>query len=100
MLAPGQPWGVAAMVPAQAGRRVAGAVGRLPQSLGYFKLTVAYQKGHLPAQLLLPLGSCEGGRGSAGFRIFQDVSPFNPSPNVGESSRALARWLLGFSVWR
>ena len=67
---------MAGTVPAQAGCRVARAVGRLPHSLGYFKLTVAYQKGHLPAQLLLPLGSCEGGRGSAGFQIFQDACDF------------------------
>ena len=50
---------------------------RLDSELGYFKLTVAHQKGHLPAQLLLPLGSCEGGRGEMGFcSFFQDIRDF------------------------
>ena len=75
MLAPGQHWGVAAMVPAQAGRRVARAVGRLPQSLGYFKLAVAYQKGHLPAQLLLPWGDAKVAGEVLGFRFFRTCLP-------------------------
>lgn len=45
-------------------------VGVLDNALGYFKLTAAHQKGPLPAQLLLPLGSHEGGRGGVGFRVF------------------------------
>lgn len=47
---------------------------RLDSELGYFKLMVAHQKDHLPAQLLSPPGSCEAGRGEVGFCSFLRTS--------------------------
>lgn len=47
---------------------------RLDSELGYFKLMVAHQKDHLPAQLWSPLGSCEVGRGEVGFCSFLRTS--------------------------
>ena len=59
---------------------------------GYSELIGAYQKGHPPARLLLPLGRFKGGRGSAGFQIFQDACDSGGKRGLEEQTSDLS-WM-------